>query len=160
MLVKLENNVPSEWPVTFVRIKHDNPNVSFPSNTSTVDVTLYGFAPYEYADPEEYSPEYQNCVEVTPVLSGDNYVQTWQITDKYTSDERTAYDAQKETNRIDALPDIHRATRNNLIAETDFYALLDVTMTDAMTAYRQALRDLPDHSNWPDLESGDWPTKP
>ena len=50
--------------------------------------------------------------------------------------------------------------RNNLLLETDFYALADVTMTDAMTAYRQALRDLPDHSNWPNLESGDWPTKP
>jgi len=160
MLVKLKNNVPVEWPVTFTRVKHDNPNVSFPSNTSTVDVTLYGFAPYKYADPEEYDPEYQNCVEVTPVLSGDNYVQTWQITDKYTSDERTAYDAQKETNRIDELPDIHRATRNNLIEQTDYFALTDVTMSDAMTAYRQALRDLPSHSNWPNLQSGDWPTEP
>lgn len=26
--------------------------------------------------------------------------------------------------------------------------------------YRQALRDLPTHSNWPNLEDGDWPTKP
>ena len=54
----------------------------------------------------------------------------------------------------------HRNTRASLLAETDFYALSDVTMTDAMTAYRQALRDLPSHSNWPDLEDSDWPTKP
>ena len=53
-----------------------------------------------------------------------------------------------------------RSKRDSLIAATDFYALSDVTMTDAMAAYRQALRDLPDHSNWPNLESGDWPTKP
>jgi len=54
----------------------------------------------------------------------------------------------------------HRNTRASLLAETDFYALSDVTMTDAMTTYRQALRDLPSHSNWPNLEDGDWPTKP
>jgi hypothetical protein len=54
----------------------------------------------------------------------------------------------------------HRNTRASLLAETDFYALSDVTMADAMTAYRQALRDLPSHSNWPDLEDSDWPTKP
>ena len=54
----------------------------------------------------------------------------------------------------------HRNTRASLLAETDFYALSDVTMTDAMTTYRQALRDLPSHSNWPNLEDSDWPTKP
>ena len=54
----------------------------------------------------------------------------------------------------------NRATRDAKLAETDFYALSDVTMSDAMTTYRQALRDLPDHSNWPNLEDDDWPTKP
>ena len=54
----------------------------------------------------------------------------------------------------------HRATRNAKLAETDFYALSDVTMSSEMTTYRQALRDLPDHSNWPNLEDADWPTKP
>ena len=54
----------------------------------------------------------------------------------------------------------NRATRDAKLAETDFYALSDVTMSDAMTTYRQALRDLPTHSNWPNLESDDWPTKP
>ena len=29
------------------------------------------------------------------------------------------------------------------LQETDFYALSDVTMSDAMTTYRQALRDIP-----------------
>ena len=54
----------------------------------------------------------------------------------------------------------HRATRDSKLAETDFYALSDVTMSSAMTTYRQALRDLPDHSNWPNLQDSDWPTKP
>jgi|TARA_R100001530_G_scaffold1783_1_gene3077 hypothetical protein len=36
-----------------------------------------------------------------------------------------------------------RGKRNGLLEETDFYALSDVTMSDAMTTYRQDLRDLP-----------------
>ena len=35
-----------------------------------------------------------------------------------------------------------RFKRNNLLAETDFYALSDVPMTAEMTQYRQALRDI------------------
>ena len=54
----------------------------------------------------------------------------------------------------------HRATRDAKLAETDFYALSDVTMSSEMTTYRQALRDLPTHDNWPNLEDADWPTKP
>ena len=54
----------------------------------------------------------------------------------------------------------HRATRNTLLAETDMFGLSDVTMTAEMTTYRQALRDLPTHANWPNLGDDDWPTKP
>ena len=51
-----------------------------------------------------------------------------------------------------------RADRNQLLAETDFHALSDVTMSDEMTAYRQALRDVPSDNADPDDIS--WPTKP
>ena len=36
-----------------------------------------------------------------------------------------------------------RGTRDELLKDTDFYALSDVTMSSAMTTYRQDLRDLP-----------------
>ena len=54
----------------------------------------------------------------------------------------------------------NRNERNRLLAETDWMANSDVTMSDEMRTYRQALRDLPTHSNWPSLEDSDWPTKP
>ena len=54
----------------------------------------------------------------------------------------------------------HRATRDSKLAETDFYALSDVTMSAEMTTYRQALRDITTHANWPNLADDDWPTKP
>jgi len=37
---------------------------------------------------------------------------------------------------------ILRAVRNDLLAQTDFYANSDVTMSDDMKTYRQALRDI------------------
>jgi hypothetical protein len=33
-------------------------------------------------------------------------------------------------------------------------------MDAAMTSYRQALRDITSHANWPNLTDADWPTKP
>ena len=53
-----------------------------------------------------------------------------------------------------------RHLRNELLEETDWNAMSDVTMADDMKTYRQALRDLPTHKNWPNLEDADWPTKP
>lgn len=44
-----------------------------------------------------------------------------------------------------------RAQRNQLLDDTDFYALSDVTMSDAMKTYRQALRDLPANKDWPNV---------
>ena len=51
-----------------------------------------------------------------------------------------------------------RRQRDGLLADTDFYALADVTLSDDMKNYRQALRDLPE--NTPDPANVIWPTKP
>jgi len=51
-----------------------------------------------------------------------------------------------------------RQKRNRLIAETDYLALSDVTLTTEMAAYRQALRDLP--ANTTDPTNPVWPVKP
>ena len=51
-----------------------------------------------------------------------------------------------------------RTKRNQLLAETDYLALSDVTLTDEMSTYRQTLRDLP--ANTSDPANPVWPTKP
>ena len=51
-----------------------------------------------------------------------------------------------------------RTTRNGLLAETDYLALSDMTMSSDMALYRQALRDLP--ANTSDPANPVWPTKP
>lgn len=51
-----------------------------------------------------------------------------------------------------------REKRNSLIAETDYLALSDNTMTSEMQTYRQALRDIPSQAGFPTNVT--WPTKP
>ena len=54
-----------------------------------------------------------------------------------------------------------REQRDRLLAETDFYALSDVTMSSDMTTYRQALRDLPSgKTTKAHVDGATWPTKP
>ena len=51
-----------------------------------------------------------------------------------------------------------RQKRDRLLAETDYLALSDNTMSAAMTTYRQALRDITDNAT--SLDDVTWPTKP
>jgi len=50
-----------------------------------------------------------------------------------------------------------REKRDNLLAATDWWGASDQTMTDAQTAYRAALRDVPAQA---DLNNITWPEKP
>ena len=51
-----------------------------------------------------------------------------------------------------------REHRDNLLTETDWMALGDVTMSDAWKTYRQELRDIPaSNTVYKDVT---WPTKP
>ena len=51
-----------------------------------------------------------------------------------------------------------REERNRLLAETDWWASSDLTMTAEQTSYRQALRDITD--SYQSLDTVVWPTKP
>lgn len=70
--------------------------------------------------------------------------------------------AEREAYARDVLPVEQmaalRAKRNQLLAETDYLALSDVTLSTEMAEYRQALRDLP--ANTSDPANPTWPVKP
>ena len=83
---------------------------------------------------------------------------------QFTAEEETARD-NEEAAWANAAPARAlarlRERRNILLAETDFYALSDVTMSDDMKTYRQNLRDLPDGKDTVEkCENATWPTKP
>ena len=78
--------------------------------------------------------------------------------------------SDKKAALIAAAPMVElRKQRNAKLAETDYLALSDVTLSADMKTYRQALRDLPAHANGKDaafdsdgrtLKNVTWPTKP
>jgi len=83
---------------------------------------------------------------------------------QFTAAEETARD-NEETAVANAAParalSRLKERRTRLLAETDFYGNSDVSMSDAMTTYRQALRDLPAGKDTVDkCENATWPTKP
>ena len=83
---------------------------------------------------------------------------------QFTAEEETARDAEEQAWEDGALARAQarlREKRNRLLAETDFYALSDVTLADNMKTYRQNLRDLPDGKDTVDkCDNVTWPTKP
>lgn len=72
------------------------------------------------------------------------------------AEHETAYQAGLDAKVAES----NRTKRDGLLAATDYFALTDVTMDAAMTTYRQALRDVTSHANFPNLDDADWPTKP
>ena len=83
---------------------------------------------------------------------------------QFTAEEETARDAEEQA-WADAAPARAlarlREKRNRLLAETDFYALSDVTMSSDMQTYRQNLRDLPSGKDTVEkCDNVTWPTKP
>jgi len=88
---------------------------------------------------------------------------------RYVNGERIAFTAAEEAARgaeeaawaagqADRDLEALREKRNTLLAETDWWASSDLTMTDAQTAYRQALRDIT--NTYTSLDDVVWPTKP
>ena len=83
---------------------------------------------------------------------------------QFTADEETARDAEEaawaNAAPARALADL-RTKRNRLLAETDYLALSDSTLSDDMKTYRQNLRDLPAGKDTvAKCEGATWPTKP
>ena len=81
-----------------------------------------------------------------------------------TPEEETARDAEEAVwaaGAFDRAIAGLRDSRTRKLVSTDWYALQDVTLTDAMETYRQALRDLPSGlTTVADVESANWPTNP
>lgn len=78
-----------------------------------------------------------------------------------TADEIVAKDRLLSSDAVSARM---RDERNFKLQECDWVVTKALESGGAVAAdwvtYRQALRDLPDHTNWPFLEEADWPTSP
>ena len=83
---------------------------------------------------------------------------------QFTAEEEAARDAEEQAWADGAVGRAQanlRARRNRLLAETDYLALSDNTLSADMKTYRQDLRDLPAGKDTVDkCNNATWPTKP
>ena len=82
----------------------------------------------------------------------------------FTAEEEAVWDAReaaayssKDTPDPAKIQEI-RQERDRLLSETDWRGCSDVAMSNQWKAYRQALRDVPAQTEFPDAVT--WPTKP
>lgn len=148
-------------------LKAENKNMSFPK--------VWGESTYDAldVDPVLASPQPAPSGDYKVVIrngavqdSGGNWVYAWTEQDmftEYTDDngdvqtvdaQKAAYDAANTASLAAQV----RSQRDLLLSETDHYGLSDVTISDAMTTYRQALRDVPQQTDFPSTIT--WPEKP
>ena len=68
--------------------------------------------------------------------------------------------SDKEAEALQALTDAAKSKRNNLLSATDWTQVGDSMLlsNEAVTSYRQALRDVPQQVGYP--ETIDWPINP
>lgn len=138
MLGILENNTITQFPIDVIDLRKKYPNTSFPDDISNVDLTSYGVVTIQKVARPSYNSQTQKLAEGNPVLESGTWKQNWTVT-SLTSDEITA-----QTN--EAWMGIRR-TRDELLAECDWRASSDRTMSDEWKTYRQALRDITTQSD-------------
>ena len=151
MYVKITNGSVDTYPYTVGQLRRDNPNTSFPKQVPTEILAEYGVYPVTENAVPDYDERSQKVERQSPALSEGGWSVSWSVIAK-SPDEITEYDQR--------IAERNRFQRNQLLSDTDYFALTDVTMNADMSSFRQALRDVTSHANWPNLNDEDWPTKP
>ena len=149
-LIKITDG--TQEPYSMGQLRRDNKTVSFPKMVDPATLESYGVFSAVEADIPTYNRISQSITRAeTAVEVADQWTYNWIVVDKSTEE----------------LAAINRDERDRRLAETDYMALSDVSMSAEITTYRQALRDITSHANWPNLASadmdgtgGDWPAKP
>ena len=108
---------------------------------------------YESKDSEgnDITVTFNESGHIVSDLEGTHYHLKWDGSKIIKNDDAlTAYQTAEKWKNI-------RADRNKKLAETDYLALSDQTLSADMKTYRQALRDVPTQS---DPDNITWPSKP
>tara|TARA_E500000318_G_scaffold73471_1_gene68124 strand:+ start:593 stop:1087 length:495 start_codon:yes stop_codon:yes gene_type:complete len=147
-------------------LRRDNPNISMPRVwNSNVHDALNVDPVLPAQRPTVGIGQYQFVARNGAVQdANDNWVEAWEIRDMFADDEELGTKAEQEaayqTELDNNAAKSNRSQRDKLLTETDWWAVSDRTMTSEQTTYRQALRNITTHSDWPHLQEDDWPTKP
>lgn len=121
--------------------------MEYPRHPGDIEIDPAGIEDYalvEWVDPPTYNPEVEQIHAGLPILFGGTWKTNWVV-------EQIPYETQAKKTR---------EKRNTKIAAYDWMALTDVTMSEEVAVYRQSLRDITDHENFPYLTETDWPVAP
>ena len=156
MYCKVVNNQVSKYPYTLDNLRKDNPSVSFPNLITNSLAEEFGCYMVFKENTPDFDPLTQKIVESdVPVLTDGKWVVTKSV-ESMTSEEISSANEAKAS--------YNRALRDRYLVATDWTQFndspLDNTAKQAWATYRQSLRDITDHANWPNLGDDDWPTKP
>ena len=143
-------------------IRKLNPNVSLPKVWNENVYEALGIDPVLETPKPEPSAAYKSVVrDGAEQDANDNWVQKWAEQDMFAdtesatkAEQEAAYQAELDAEAASAV----RSERDTKLSESDWMGLSDVTMSDAWKTYRQALRDVPAQSGFPN--SITWPTEP
>jgi|TARA_R100000482_G_scaffold124728_2_gene78702 hypothetical protein len=143
-----------------------NPNVSLPKVWNDNVYDTLGIDPVFTTPKPDASGAYKIVVrDGVEQDSGSNWVEKWVEQDMFAdttvdgvtttkAEHEAAYQAQVDADESASV----RRKRDNLLSETDWMGMSDVTMSAGWTTYRQALRDIPAQSGFPHTVT--WPTEP
>ena len=153
MHVKITNGNVDTYPYSVGQLRRDNPNTSFPKQIPDEMLESYGIYTVVYTDMPSIDDRTQKVEQdATPSLVDGAWTIGWTTSSK-TAEETQAWD--------DSMASSNRGKRDSLLIQSDWTQVADAPVDATVWAtYRQALRDITDHSNWPNLADADWPTKP
>ena len=156
LLVKTSNGQVEQFPYTLGDLRRDNPQTSFPKKIGDALLASYGIFHVMPSQQPEHDPLVQTVVRNAEPHNNETAVD--EETGETYETGRWVIGYTVVNKPQDKAEDAVRNQRNRLLQATDWQALSDNTMSEAMTTYRQALRDVPDQDGFP--FGVVWPTKP
>ena len=130
-----------QYPYSAGNIRMDFPNVSFPADFNDEAINELGVYRVEQTERPAYDATVKQLVDSVELVN-EKWVQKWLI--ENVNEELAIFNVKRR--------------RDTLLAETDWMALIDTTLTQEWASYRQALRDVPAQEGFP--FEVQWPVKP
>ena len=154
--VKTHDGQVQAFPYTIGDLRKDNPNTSFPRRIADDILASYGvFEVQVDTAPAVDEKNYRAVRADTPTYVNDAWRLEWSVVEKTAEEKQQYYDGA--ASRV-------RGKRDNLLSQSDWRVIkaqeTGTPMSQAWVDYRQALRDITSHANFPWLDDADWPVKP
>ncbi len=151
--VKTTNGTVDTYPYNVGQLRRDNPNTSFPKKIPDDMLESYGVYTVVYTDVPSIDDRTQKAEQASsPSLIDGAWTVGWTTSSK-TTEEIQAWD--------DSMASSNRGKRDGLLTQSDWTQVADAPVdATAWATYRQALRDITSHANFPNLNEADWPVKP